>query len=72
MLNLEQEIATIIQRTYGNRFRYAHIYRVGRGYELFITERCGDLNNATTRINISNKKFARKLAKQYGAQPWNF
>lgn len=49
----------------------AHITKKSQGYELAIspTVRAAD---AIRVVWVADKRAARKLAAEYGAQPWNF
>lgn len=44
----------------------------GQSATLYLNRIVDGRRNKVIAFNVSNKREARQLAKQYGAKPWNF
>lgn len=56
----------------GRGHMYAHYFESKTRKDLFLTETPSLRGNEAPAIPVSGKKEARRIAKESGAQPWNF
>jgi ribosomal protein S3 len=52
--------------------KYAHYFATRTRRELVISDTPSLAGNAGVTVTVSGKAEARRIAREHGAQPWNF